>query len=740
MQKTWFYFPILLFIFCLNFQCSKEKLNQDFEILKHELDIKIEFDQYILLGKDKLTLTSENGTDKIALFINSKFSVDSVFCEGRMLDFKLYKEFDSRNFIRKNQQNDLPALKAARLLSINIDDDSRKECELEIFFHGPLKLILQDSTDSVKSLANQVVISLEAQNAALLSGEFWYPTQLNALSTYQITVLTPSPYEVVTVGKLVSRILSSGSTRFTIFETTHPTKPISLFIGPYNVSPFVFGSVQYYAYLFPHHTSRAAELLETATRSLEAFNRIIGPYAFEKFAIVASPFPMNQTFSSFCTIDTSQILGPGKCYSHIGNLVCHNWFGEGIYIKPNTGNWANGLVTYLNEHYLLEEVDPVKTVDIRYHHLREYSIKINPQNDVSLNGCWDADNPVHRTISTSKGMMLYHRLKSSIDETFINAIQDFYKANQFKYVSWDELKPYFEKNDSTDLGNFFQIWLKGKGAPQFSIANVRSERVNKEYIITGSVKCNNFGTINDNPKNPIFDLSVEVTNSRERVSEDIHITADSTQFNLKTTRYPEQVTLDPKFNIFRRLYPEEIQPYIGEVLQSEKKLIVLPGTIRADLLKAYRNQIQYFVNESDSIEIKFDHQVRESDLQQNNIILFGGFLQNSLTARVHQTMSPEVRLEHDCFVYKREKLWKPPHALISTLKNPVNPRKTILFYWGMSENAILESAQEICDLQNYGFVILRDGMKATWKQWDVLESPMIHKFEQPRSSRRGRRR
>ncbi|MCI0515879.1 hypothetical protein L0128_21915, partial [candidate division KSB1 bacterium] len=39
------------------------------------------------------------------------------------------------------------------------------------------------------------------------------------------------------------------------------------------------------------------------------------------------------------------------------------------------------------------------------------------------------------------------------------------------------------------------------------------------------------------------------------------------------------------------------------------------------------------------------------------------------------------------------------------------------------------SAEEVRDLQNFSFIILRDGTRVTWQHWNSPDSPHIYHFK-----------
>ena len=39
----------------------------------------------------------------------------------------------------------------------------------------------------------------------------------------------------------------------------------------------------------------------------------------------------------------------------LGHEILHQWFGNSVYVNHKKGNWAEGLTSYLSDHYYKEQ-------------------------------------------------------------------------------------------------------------------------------------------------------------------------------------------------------------------------------------------------------------------------------------------------------------------------------------------------------------------------------------------------
>ena len=82
---------------------------------------------------------------------------------------------------------------------------------------------------------------------------------------------------------------------------------------------------------------------------------------------------------SFTLLGSRIIRFPFILQTSYPHEVLHNWFGNGVYIHPDSGNWAEGLTTYLADHLLSEQRG--MGGQYRFQELMKYSNYVNEKND-----------------------------------------------------------------------------------------------------------------------------------------------------------------------------------------------------------------------------------------------------------------------------------------------------------------------------------------------------------------------
>jgi len=712
---------IFLILYLLISNCGQSEWKTDFSIVRHELDVQIEPDQQVFFAKDRIHLQLSAPKTTIHLWLDSEIEVDSVFYQGKSIRFKTQIAQPSES----TSLRCVDSTATLRRLGFNLETPDLA-IAVEIFFRGKLTHYSGAEVTQLKAIHNQLVVALPGQETVLVSNRFWYPRHSEALAQYQIAILMPQKYEVITVGKLISRFNHESGARLTIFEEPHPVTPISIFAGVYVFTQMNYGEWNIFSYFFNNPAGKAERYFDTVTHALDLYQQKLGGYPYAKFAVVAAPLPISQAFPSFCILDSARVTQNAAESERVTHFVCQNWWGQSVFCQPQTGDWTEGISTYLADHYEHERMAPERAADARYHFLREYALQVPLSAELPLAKCLDLTDPVQFATSQSKGMMFFHHLRKKLGETiFYDVLRETYKNSRGEYLSWQDLQHHFEKVSQTSLDSVFDAWVNRIESIQFEIKNAKSVRRKNSYLVSAEIQATNLNR-NENDIQIVVPLRLE--SHREVFQSPIKLQAGHARFERVIASAPVSLQIDPEFDFFRRLLPVEVQPFFGQVLHSERKLVVLPGKINSESLKAYREKIPLFNSTKIRPVVKFDSEVTAEDLTQADIILFGGILENSITNQIRESLPPQIQLESDCFVYDTVKFWKPTHALLASLRSPFHPDRAILLYWGIQPEAILNSADEIQDLQNYGFMILREGLKVTWRQWRVTRGPLFHQF------------
>jgi aminopeptidase N len=103
-------------------------------------------------------------------------------------------------------------------------------------------------------------------------------------------------------------------------------------------------------YLRSSDPDLAERYLEATERYLALYSALIGPYPYDKFAPVENFWDTGLGMPSFTLLGPRVIRLPFILYTSYPHEVLHNWWGNGVYVDYETGNWSEGLTAYLADN------------------------------------------------------------------------------------------------------------------------------------------------------------------------------------------------------------------------------------------------------------------------------------------------------------------------------------------------------------------------------------------------------
>lgn len=396
----------------------------------------------------------------------------------------------------------------------------------------------------------------------------WYP-QTDDFLTFDVSVT--SPVTTILPGKISDEKITMDqySARF---QMEQPSEGIPLFAGPYKISQLQQGPVTLRTYFYEGMESLSSSYLQRSAKYITRFQNQIGPFPFSQFHIVAAPIPAGYGFSGLTYMGQRVLHLPFIMESSLGHEILHNYWGNGVFPDYASGNWAEGLTTYMADYMTAELTNPTKARDMRLSWLRDY-------NALPL----DQDKPVitfvskhgaaSQVIGYHKVAFIFHMLRQTLsDRQFFAGIRHFWMSFAFKSATWADIQTSFETVSQTDLTSFFQQWTQSSGAPHFTSLSARAKRLGEEgWEIDATLL----------QTNPIFKTIVPVSIGTGDDLLQNHLIAYSrlSHSKIKVPHRPNAISLDPDFHILRRLEPNEAPPILRDIMLSNQVEVSLLGKL-----------------------------------------------------------------------------------------------------------------------------------------------------------------
>jgi hypothetical protein len=396
----------------------------------------------------------------------------------------------------------------------------------------------------------------------LSSWSAWHPYVEDIPASYRLSVIVPEAHKAIVPGRLVEERSMDGFYN-AIFESEIPTLGIVLIAGPLVIKERRHNNLLLRTYFSPELDHLSEEYLESTAEYIDYFKDLIGDYPFSSFSIVSGPFPVGLGFSGMTYMGERVLQLPFIRYTSLGHEILHNWWGNGIKIDYKSGNWAEGLTTYMADYAFSEKRHSDNAKRMRTEWLQNYA-SLPQRRDQSVRSFISREHDASQIIGYNKVAFIFHMLSEKVGkEIFKHSIQRFWDQHKFQTASWEDIQKTFEEISSMDLQAFFEQWVDRSGAPRLMMSNINLKaemisfnlsQLDQPYALDVPIKL----TTKDGTE--LFRASID-----GRVS----------QVNLQLSGRPISISVDPNFDIFRRLDTIETSPILRDTTLSDESIVVL---------------------------------------------------------------------------------------------------------------------------------------------------------------------
>lgn len=396
----------------------------------------------------------------------------------------------------------------------------------------------------------------------LPAGSGWLPVIDDDFVTYRLTVRIVSPQVAVATGRL-SAERTAGGTYEATFESSFPKEPPSLFTGPFHISEREHDDVRLRTYFADDIRDYADLYLTRTAKYLDHLMARIGPYPYDGFAVVAGPLPVGLGFPGLTYIGQRIVPLPFMQSRSLAHEIAHSWWGNAVAVDYDSGNWAEGLTTYMADYGLAVDSGPDAARDMRLGWLRDYAA-LPTERDTPVIGFVSKSHDASQIIGYNKAAFVLHMLHQRIGNTaFVAGIRRFWSMNRGGIAGWRDLKDAFETASGEELDLFFDQWLTRAGAPRVEIADA-------SVIDSMTVRV----TLRQSTPTYVLDLPVvvETVNGSERNS--LRMDQAEQVFNITVGAAPVRFSVDPEFDVFRRLLPGESAPILRDVTLAVNPVVI----------------------------------------------------------------------------------------------------------------------------------------------------------------------
>jgi len=583
-------------------------------------------------------------------------------------------------------------------------------------YGGPIRHPVSDATTDGGRPMPTTAGTIDPTAVYLDGASGWYPDLGGERVTFALTVDLPAGWEAVSQGTSAPVDADPGVSA-TRWEERQPQDAIYLVAAPFTVYRQASPAGEARVYLRTPDPDLARRYLDATGRYLATYSRLIGPYPYGKFALVENAWETGYGMPSFTLIGSRVLRLPFILDSSYPHEILHNWWGNSVYVDYASGNWAEGLTSYLADHLIQEE----RGAGAAYRRaaLQKYADYVAEAEDFPLAAFRGRHGEVSQAVGYNKTLMVFHMLRRELgDQAFVAGLRRFYVDQRFRTASWADLRRAFEAASNRDLGGFFTRWLEQPGAPVLKVEDVAVSGGGGGYRITGRLSQTQPG-LAYRLRVPV---AVQVAGQAHARVQEVDLDGREAPFVVETSEPPLRLQVDPDYDLFRRLDPAEIPTSFGRLFGAQTSLFVLPAAAPGGLREAYRALAQDWGRASGTLVLDSALEALPAD---RPVWVLGW--ENRWASAVAAALTREGGVMAPAAVdLAGESVARAGHAFALALPLPGAPALALGWAAADEPGAVASLARKLRHYGKYSYVAFETAdMRAVRQgQWPVLDTPL----------------
>lgn len=553
-------------------------------------------------------------------------------------------------------------------------------------------------------IADETSGLIEERGAFLTPWTRYYPAFLYQEKpiTFTTEISIPENWNAIAEGKILEE--TAGKIKY---FSEHPIDGCYLVAGPYHYQGVKSNGVQVGMYYYDGSEDLADRYIQASAQYLEKYRKLLGEYGFSRFSVVENWFPTGYGMPTYTLLGSSVLRLPFIIYTSLGHEICHNWWGNGVYVDYDSGNWCEGLTVYCADYHYKVESGPADARQYRMETDRDYTEYVvrGDAKDFPLRKFTERTTAGSRTIGYGKSMMVFHMLNRMLgDDIFWDGLREFYQSHQFQFASWDDFIRFYEEKSDISLKTFKHQWIDREGAPQLALEHVTAEKVVNEYRVEFDLRQVQAGAP--------YHLRVPVrftyddSTSEERELDDVR--SELYHARIMTAQRPVRLAIDPDFHIFRVLAVEETPPTLAGFFGDESPSFVIHSDNKK-MRDAYREFTKAWTK-GDMSRVFDSSENLPEDLYSHAVMVLGE--------------TEKVERDGDGWVFNGQKLEGENLSVIYAHRDPNNMNITHLTLWSESPGSLGGLARKLPHYGKYGYLAFSSGQNIRKGQWPVQDSPL----------------
>ncbi len=556
----------------------------------------------------------------------------------------------------------------------------------------------------------------------LAGSTYWTPTFKNSLVTFSLTTTLPKDWKTVSQGKRSAEKTDLDS-HLDTWVCNKPQEEIFLIAAKFHeYTHDMNNGVKAMAFLRSPDEELANKYLEVTGQYMNMDNEMIGKYPYSKFALVENFWETGYGMPSFTLLGEKIIRFPFILHSSYPHELLHNWWGNSVYVDFTKGNWCEGITAFMADHLIKEQRGQGE--EYRRSTLQKFTNLVNKDNDFPLCKFIGRYNGVSEAIGYGKALMMWQMLRRKLgDKVFLKGIQLFYKDYRFTKAGYPDIQKAMETVSNTDLSGFFNQWINRTGAPKLAIKTVNSDLYGGKYRINL--------TLEQQQTDSIFIIDVPVNIATEKGLETFvfNMNQRTQTYQIPINGKPLKLAIDPQYDVFRLLDPNEVPPTLTKIWGSKNNIIVLPSKTDKTHQAIYDTFAkQWKASANNNFTIVYDNKLKTLPTDKTSWIF--GIHNKFITDINNQMQAYHTAVKQDSIKMGSKTLPVNGNDFIITVFNEKDINHQNIFIAIDNAKAIPGLIRKLPHYGKYSFLAFtgNDPTNIHKGQWSVVHSPMEKVF------------
>jgi hypothetical protein len=681
-------------------------------LLHHDLEVRLEPETAHLSVIDRVRFAaSRPGGQELSLLLHRDLALTQVLFGDEELTVTSLRRWRPRDFFDHPDYAELGEWTQARQHVIGAPAGGwpAGEVELEFRYAGAVYDSLRPPEVAYGRGFESTSGLIDPRGAFLSFESFWVPWAGEERFQYRLKTVLPEGWHSMSQGRRVRHDAEDGS-NITIWETEAPQELVYLVAGPYTVREREHRGVSLYTYTYAETPADlCATYLDAAARYLDRYGEEVAPYGFSKWAMVENWWQTGYGMPGFTLLGDRVIRLPFIVDTSYGHEILHCWWGNGVYVDDESGNWCEGLTAYGADYaYKLDQSEDAGR-DYRRDALTGYlDFASSEARDFPLREFRERSDFGTQAIGYGKCMMVFHMLEERVGSAlFHRALKEFYRRFEFTPASWDDIASVFSEITGEDLTAWFGQWVDRTGAAKLSIAAVEKQGDGWRLRVAQAGEP--------------FALEVPVSWVDATGEHSTRFTVDGVSATLALPGTLRSVAVDPDYHLFRELFRDEIPATLSQVLGADSTLVVI-GRDSEPALRTELRRVAEEWSKNQEMKIVDEEELSGSDLAARSLFLLGpGPLVDATFADARASLG-----------------WAPAElrdraagrSLIACFHDPENTQLGRAVVLPADASVAAALGRKIPHYSRYSWLLFEGEQNVDKGAWTVLTSPLRRTLEE----------